>query len=82
MMPAGVQERGAGAAGYQVADVHGMETVGVFIGGYGFEHAARIDVFRERHLHQDAVDAGAGVQVFDHRYQFFGGGGFGGRFSR
>ncbi len=39
-----------GAARDQVADVDGMKAVGVFIGGYGFEDAARVDVFGEGHL--------------------------------
>ena len=75
-MPAGVQARGAGPAGHQMADVHGMESVRVLIRRDGFQHAARVHLLRQRHLHQNAVDIGTPVEIGDHRQQFFGGDGF------
>ncbi len=61
-----------GAARHQMPDVDRMETVGVLARVDRFEHPARIDVQRQRHLHQNSVDIVAGVELVDEREQFFG----------
>ena len=62
MIPAGVQARGAGRPATRCPTFNRMESVRVFIGSHRFQHAPRIDLLRQRHLHQNAVDLGAPVQ--------------------
>ena len=78
-MPAGVQARGAGDVGDEIADVEGVEAVDVLIGRDGEEDAVGVDVRRQGHLDEDAVDVGAAVEAFDDGEQFVGGDGGGRR---
>ena len=79
MMPAGVHGTRSGPTRHQVADVHRMESVDVFVRRDRQQHAARIHLRRQRQLHQDAVDIGPLVQAVDEREQLFGGDGGGRR---
>ena len=67
---------GRGPAGHQMADVGGMEPVGVLIRRDRFQHPAGVYMLRQRHLHQDAVDIGTPVKIGDHRQHFVRGDGF------
>ncbi len=51
-----------GTVRHQIADVHGMKTIRILARINGFQHAAGVHVFRQRHLHEDSVDVGAVVQ--------------------
>jgi hypothetical protein len=55
--------------GDQAADVVEMEPVDVLVHGDALEHAADPDVFRQRQLDQDAVDAVVGIELVDLRQQ-------------
>ena len=46
-----------GLAGHQRAGVADMEAVHVFVGRDRLDHLVRVDLRRQRQLHQDAVDA-------------------------
>ena len=58
--------RGAGpearATHHEGAGAVDVKAVHVFAGRYGFNHFLRVNVRRQRQLHQDAVNAGVGVQ--------------------
>jgi hypothetical protein len=64
---------GRGAAGRHAADVTGVKSIDVFVGRDREEDLLRINVSRERELHQDAVDFVAGVQKLDLREEFLRG---------
>src|SRR5690606_17347910 len=68
-------ERGAGhdaaRTGRQAADVDRVESVDVLFGADRAEHRARVDVLRQRHLAQDAVDFRIVVELIDQRQQVF-----------
>ena len=54
---------------HQPADVVRMEAVDVLARIDALGHALRIDLLRQRQLHQDAVDRGIGVERVDQRQQ-------------
>jgi hypothetical protein len=66
-------ERGAGhdsaGAGREAADVDRVEAVDVLARRDGAQHQAGVDVRRQRHLHEDAVDLRIGVEPGDERQQ-------------
>ena len=74
IMPAGVQGTRPRRPAHQIADAHRMEAIDVFRRADGFEHRFRINLRRQRKLHQDAVNFVAGVQVVDQFQQALGGG--------
>ena len=51
-----------GQASHQIAGALHRVAVHILGGGNGLDHALRVDVFGQRHLHQDAVDAGVEVE--------------------
>ncbi|MDF3009544.1 MAG: hypothetical protein K0S03_340 [Burkholderiales bacterium] len=59
-----------GRAGNEGAEVHGVEAVDVLGGRNQRKYARRIDVARQRQLHQDAVDCGIGIERLDSLQQF------------
>jgi hypothetical protein len=61
----------------EAAGVHGMESVNIFVGEDGVEHAAGVDVGGEGELDEDSVNVVAGVEAVDEREHFVGSGGVG-----
>ena len=57
-------------ANHERADVLDMKSIHVFVRGYGFEHILFGNVFRQRQLHEDAVNARVFVERVDHREEF------------
>src|SRR6266478_6279460 len=53
----------AGPAGGQCADVAGMEAVNIFFRRDGEQRLFAVYLLRERHLHEDAVDFRAAIQL-------------------
>src|SRR5271165_5398297 len=56
---------GRGDSGDEAADVIRMKAVDVLIGPYAVQNAAAIDLLRQWHLDQDAIDFAALIQAFD-----------------
>jgi hypothetical protein len=61
----------AGQPRHQRAGAVQREAVNVFCRGDGLDDLVGVDVFGQRHLHQDAVDGRVGVQRGDTRQQRF-----------
>jgi hypothetical protein len=55
----------SGAIGDELAEIHGMEAVDVFVSRDGFEDALGIDLWGKRELDKDAVDVVVIVEVGD-----------------
>ena len=53
----------------QLADVHRMEAVDVLVGTNAANDRVRIDLLRQRHLHEDSVNRRIVVQLVDDREQ-------------
>ena len=64
-----MQGTSAGAAAPQPADIERVEAVDVLGRIDRVDHALRIDLLRQRQLHQDAVDRVVGVELRDQRQQ-------------
>ncbi len=47
-----------------------MEAVHVLVGANRQQDCARVDLFRQRHLHEDAIDVGTVIQAIDDGQQF------------
>ncbi len=47
-----------------------MESIDVLLGRDPANHRLRVDLFRQRHLHENAMDRGIRVQPIDHGEQF------------
>ena len=67
----------SGQSGCEPADVAGVKSIDIFFGRDGEQDALLIHLFRQWKLDEDAIDIGAGVQLFDGGKKLIGGNGFG-----
>ena len=68
--PSGVQGTKPGSAGHEPPGIHRMEAVDVLGRIDGLDHGLGVDLWRQRKLHQDAVDLRIGIEPGDQREEF------------